>query len=94
MAAHIHAETFDQVGDFEAYRAACRWLTDRGIAYGSMQAGSPTGLMVGNYAISKWRNLSAQDRAELHGTMTGDMRKGPVRVALSAEATAMIGEQP
>jgi hypothetical protein len=75
-------KTFDQVGDFKAVHAAEEWCEKQGISVGSMQGPSPRGLMYGNYAIAKWRNLNDKEREELHGTMTGDMRNGPVTVQI------------
>lgn len=73
---------FDQVGTFAALYAAQDWCKANGISYGSSQAGAPTGLLRGDFAISKWRNLSTSERAELDGTMTGDFRNGPVTIDL------------
>jgi len=63
---------------FEAFRKAEQWCRDHRVSWGSMQGPDPIGLLFGEVSISKWRNLSAQDKAELHGKMTGDMRNGPV----------------
>lgn len=79
------------VGAFSAARAACEWCEKRGISVGSMQQGSPRGLLFGDFIVAKWRNLSASERACLHGTMTGDMRYGPVVVDLDDEAARRMG---
>jgi hypothetical protein len=79
-------ETFSDKGDFAALDKAQRWCRERGISYGSMQRDEPIGLMVGDFDIAKWRNLSAKDRRELHGTITGDKRNGPVFVAVLQSA--------
>lgn len=76
--------TFADVGDFEAMYAAEQWCADNGYSVGAGQRGSPRGLLRGDFVIMKWRNLSAQERAELDGTMTGDMRNGPVTVSVKA----------
>ncbi|WP_267122940.1 hypothetical protein [Xanthomonas sacchari] len=83
---------FNDTGDFAALRAAEAWCRDRGVSYGSQQRGSPIGLLVGDYAIAKWRNLSTAERAALHGTITGDTRTGPVvlRIRISALRAAGI----
>jgi hypothetical protein len=75
----------DQGGqhDFSGCHEAERWLDARGYSLGYMQGPSPRGILFGDYEIAKWRNLSAKEKAQLHGTMTGDMRNGPVSVALS-----------
>lgn len=72
--------TFADPGDFAAMRAAEQWCADNGYSVGCMQGYSPRGLLRGDWSISKWRNLTKQQRAELDGQMTGDMRGGPVTV--------------
>lgn len=69
--------------DFSACNAAEDWLRVRGYSLGSMQGPSPRGILFGDYAIAKWRNLNAQERKELDGMMTGSMRNGPVSVILT-----------
>ncbi|SDR52677.1 hypothetical protein [Paraburkholderia tuberum] len=76
---------FDQIVQFEACRAAEAWCGDRGIAVGRMERGQPRGLLRGPYDIAKWHNLSGPERRELDGTMTGDMRHGPVVIELKGE---------
>lgn len=74
---------FEQAGDdFQACYDAERWCEERGIAVGAMEHGQPRGLLLGPYLISKWRNLSGPERRTLDGTMTGDMRHGPVAIEL------------
>lgn len=36
--------------------------------------------MRGDVLIAKWHNLSAKERAECDGVMTGDFRNGPVTI--------------
>ncbi|MBB5875857.1 hypothetical protein [Xanthomonas sp. 3498] len=81
---------FNDTGDFAALRAAEAWCRERGVSYGSQQRGAPIGLLVGDYAIAKWRNLSKAERAALHGTITGDTRNGPVvlRIKISTLPSA------
>ena len=76
---------FQQVGEFEACRAAEKWLAQNGYSVGRMQAGSPRGILKGDIDIMKWRNLSAEERAALHGRMTGNMRHGPVTIVIGDE---------
>lgn len=80
--------TFTEQGTFAAVSAAEAWCRENGISVGSMQRGSPRGLMRGDCAISKWRNLSKSDRKMLDGTMTGDMRNGPVVIEISEQSDA------
>lgn len=76
-------KTFDDAGDFAASSAAERWCAARGIAVGCMQGKDPRGLLLGDFVVMKWRNLSARERRDLDGTMAGDMRHGPVTVTLN-----------
>lgn len=73
---------FNEAGDFNAMQAAEDWCRENSISFGPPERGSPRCLMRGDYDIAKWRNLSAAERKECHGVMTGDMRNGPVTVEL------------
>ncbi len=75
-------KVFNETGTFAAVHAAEQWCAENGIAVGTMQGPSPRGLMYGDWDISKWRNMSKQEQAQCHGTMTGDMRHGPVVVEI------------
>lgn len=75
-------KVFDATGPFEAERAAEEWRKERDIAVGSMERNQPRGLAFGPYVISKWSNLRPHERNSLDGTMTGDMRHGPVTIEL------------
>jgi len=71
---------------FSGYHAACVWLREHGYSYGFMQAGSPAGVMLGDYAIMKWRNIPDEDRARLDGTIEcDDPRYGEAVVRLKRE---------
>ncbi|WP_293039508.1 hypothetical protein [Paraburkholderia sp.] len=77
---------FDMPGcNFEAANEAEQWCRDRNIAVGAISRGSPRGLMCGDYVIAKWRQLNDSERQQLDGTMTGDMRHGPVTIELHGE---------
>ncbi len=80
--------TFRDAGLFEAATSAEMWCSENGYSVGRMQGKSPRGLLRGNYDIQKWRNLTAADRAALDGTMTGDMRNGPVVVWIKEPCVA------
>jgi hypothetical protein len=79
--------------DFSALNEAQEFLAARGFSYGPAcedngQA-KPQGVMYGrDWRIAKWRNLTADEQARLHGTITGDRRRGPIRVAIFFEAPA------
>jgi len=73
---------FDNKGTFEAMYAAQQWCKDNGISYGSSCVSGPVGLLRGNYCIAKWHNLNHKERAQLDGTISGDLREGPVKIQL------------
>ena len=78
---------FNQAGSFQAMYAAEAWCRENGISVGQSCATGPTGLLFGQYDwIAKWRNLTAAEKKDLHGTMSGDMREGPVVIVLKDEA--------
>lgn len=74
--------------DFEAYYAAKDWLQQRGFSCGSGQRGEPSGILLGDIMIAKWKNLSLKERLDLHGKLTGDHRCGPVTVTIFDDAPA------
>jgi hypothetical protein len=76
---------------FEAFSAATSWCRRNGYSYGSTQRDDPIGLLKGDYAIAKWRNLSMAERAGLDGTIEGDKRNGPVYVHLREDVSAEGG---
>lgn len=82
---------FKDVGDFAAAHAAEDWCAKYGLSVGSMERGSPRGILFGDYAIAKWHNLRQADKDSLHGTMTGDMRHGPVLVVVDEHAVRRAG---
>jgi hypothetical protein len=82
---------FRNEGTFAAVGAAEDWCATYGLSVGSMERGMPRGIMFGKYTISKWRNLNRSERESLHGTMTGDMRNGPVIVAVDEHAVRKAG---
>jgi hypothetical protein len=83
----VNIVEFNNVGTFEAMRSAEAWLDARGFSVGPSQADGPRAIWHGDCWISKWRNLSAKEKASAHAIMDGDMREGPVRIVLRAAAT-------
>lgn len=78
---------FNQSGTFQALYAAEAWCRENGISFGQSCATGPTGLLFGKFDwIAKWRNLSPNERINLHGTMSGDFREGPVVIVLKDDA--------
>lgn len=81
-------QLFNERGDFKAMYAAEKWCEANGYSVGSTERGSPRCLVRGDWVVAKWRNLTAAERLECHGVMTGDMRNGPVTVEVFAEVAA------
>lgn len=82
----MFAKTFENTGhDHSGLDAARAWLRDHGFSYGSLQGPAPVGILRGEYEIAKWRNLTARERRELHGTIEPGplgFRAGPAIVKL------------
>jgi hypothetical protein len=86
-----HFPHVEEHGSFSAYHAAVRWVEEQGYSVGSMQRGAPTMIFKGDCDVSKFRNLSAEERAEAAGSIigvAGRFRDGPVTVVLNADASA------
>ena len=76
--------------DFSGIYAAKKWLKENGYSYGSLQRNDPVGILKGDFNISKWRNLSAEDAASLDGRITfqdGGPRSGTAIVSIYGDAT-------
>ena len=78
---------FTDKGTFAASDAAKAWLTSRGFSYGPSQVDGPQAIWFGDCSISKWRNLSPQEKRECHATLDGNHREGPMRITLCVAAT-------
>lgn len=78
---------FTNTGTFQACYAAEAWLDARGFSVGPSQVDGPRAIWHGDCAISKWRNLSAQEKRAVHAIMDGELREGPVRIVLKPGAT-------
>ncbi len=77
---------FVETGEFKAYYAAQDWLRGRGFSCGQGQRGAPSGILFGDFTISKWKNMTVAQQRQLHGELTGDHREGPVVVTIFADA--------
>lgn len=78
---------FNQTGTFQSMYAAEAWCRENGISVGQSSATRPSGLLFRKFDwIAKWHNLTPKERADLHGTMSGDFREGPVVINLKDEA--------
>lgn len=85
-AAMTARETWRRV--FATRAEAEEFLRERGFSVGRMQGASPRGILLGDWDIQKWRNLSRADREVLHGVMQrGPIVDGPVTVTISAFAS-------
>lgn len=85
--------TFTRDGDFAALYAAQNWCDENGISYGSLCGDAPVGLLYGDWAIAKWRNLTPAERAQLDGRMEGDFRHGPVTIRISPKPLKLVQEK-
>lgn len=74
---------------FKAYYDAVRWCSERGISVGSMQANAPTGLVVGSARISKWSNMTPDEREALDGTISAEGRFRHGKVTLRIKRSAL-----
>jgi hypothetical protein len=78
---------FNKPGTFQALYEARAWCQENGISVGQSSAMGPTGLLFGKFGwIAKWGNLAPQERSDLHGTMSGEFREGPVVIVLRDDA--------
>lgn len=78
--------TFVANEEFKALRMAEEWCKRSGYSIGSLQADAPTGLLRGDVAISKWRNMTQKQREALDGTISAPgrtYRTGPVYVRIN-----------
>lgn len=66
---------------FSALYEAEKWLRDNGYSVGSSCIGCPTGVVKGDAYISKWRNMTAEEKDALDGTLTAG-REGPATLLL------------
>ena len=65
-----------------------QWCRDHGVSCGPTDRSRVRGLLVGEFLIAKWHNLTAKERRECHGTITGDGREGPLFLRISRSALA------
>lgn len=79
---------FSDADDWAALNAARAWCKARGVSYGPTDRTRTIGLLVGDYLIAKWHNLTPKERRECHGTITGDARNGPLTLRISSAALA------
>lgn len=51
------------------------------------------GLLYGDWAIAKWRNLSPAERKQLDGRMEGDFRHGPVTIRINPKRMSLAPQE-
>jgi len=82
----VEQATFNNEGTFEAYWAALAWARAKGFEESSMSHPLPTALVKGSFEESdlpeKWKNFKPRHAEMVDGTITGDLREGPVTVKL------------
>lgn len=86
---------FNQPGTFNAMHAAEQWCREHGVSYGPSDRSGTQGLLVSDFAIAKWRNLTPKERAECHGTIPATAakgREGPLVLRISR--AALDGAKP
>lgn len=67
---------------FSALTEAQAYLKERGFSFGELCVPAPIGVMYGRCVIPKWRNIDPAEIDQLHGTITGDHRNGPVKLSI------------
>jgi hypothetical protein len=83
MADDFFEMTFTSPVEWGAKNDAESWLTHQGFSIAPSCASGTRGVMLGKMKIAKWRNLTADERARLHGRLDGDTRRGPLRLVLT-----------
>lgn len=58
---------FDGVEAFDAIRTAEQWLRDHDYCFGPTQIGAPVAVFHGDGIVSKWFNLSCEERMSVDG---------------------------
>jgi hypothetical protein len=79
-------QRFEGAETWQAVRSAEAWCEERGVSVGRMDRYDIRGLLLGDFDIAKWHNLTQRERCACHGQMTGEMREGPVTVTLTDPA--------
>lgn len=74
--------TFTDAGDFKAWDAAVRHVEAVKCSIAPMQKDAAAGVMYGDFAVQKWRNLGPTHRSTLHALVFGDYRNGPLTLRI------------
>ena len=81
---------FDGVEAFDAIHTAEQWLKDHGYCFGPTQIGAPVPVFLGDGIVSKWFNLSREERLAVDGLILRgrDSYRADVVVRLSRDPDA------
>ncbi|MES2671577.1 MAG: hypothetical protein V4673_14330 [Pseudomonadota bacterium] len=82
----IHKTFFGNGTEFSAEREAEGYLSQHGFSIAPSCAASPRGILYGDWQIAKWRNLTRTEILQLHGTLTGSGRTGPLHLKIFEHA--------
>lgn len=65
------SKEFKNTGEtFSSLHAAEKWLRDNDYSFGPLCGPEPVGCVKGDALISKWRNLSAEDKTQMDCVIT------------------------
>lgn len=81
--------TFSGAETFGALNMAQSWLDDEGYSYGPPSRDHIIAVYHDDSIVSKWYNLSSEDKEAVDGVIVGDLRDGSVRVVLFKKKEAM-----
>lgn len=76
--------TFESSTEFEAVDMCERALRLSGFSFADRRRNAPRGVLFGNEHIGRWRYLTKEERAGLHGVISGDERRGPIVIEIFA----------
>ena len=78
--------------DFDSGTDAEQALKQAGFSVGTTQRDEPRGILLGEYTIMKWRNLSGDDRSKLHATLERVFRgpDSPVFIRINPKAPLAV----
>lgn len=74
--------TFNGGGTLDAWNMAQSWLNDNGYSYGPTDRYGIVAVYHDDSIVSKWHNLSSDDKKAVDGVVVGDFRGGPIKVVL------------
>jgi hypothetical protein len=75
---------FNEEGTFQSHHAAIRWCKENGYSYGSMDGHNPIALWNDDSVISKWHNLSNEEKRTCDGVLESQ-REGKAIIIIFAK---------